>query len=170
MIVSVSVVLVAPERLLKELPPLVLTCHWTVGAGLPVAAAVNAARHGGSSASEMPVAGPSRPPERGCARRGPRYTPGWTAPPVAPPTRSAARGTSERLGVPRSGAEGPGLGPFSAPLCLMVGRFPVGAVVALSSPRFYGVSASTRKSPSRKHSEVRFSVIMRRNLLLRSLP
>jgi len=38
--VKVNVVLVAPETLEKVLPPLVLTCHWTVGAGLPLAAAV----------------------------------------------------------------------------------------------------------------------------------
>src|SRR6266581_917849 len=41
--VNVSVVRVAPAILLKLTPPSVLTCHWTVGAGVPVAAAVNEA-------------------------------------------------------------------------------------------------------------------------------
>ena len=36
-------VLVAFEILLQLDPPLVLTCHWTVGVGLPVAAAVKLA-------------------------------------------------------------------------------------------------------------------------------
>ena len=36
----VSVVAVAPAILLKVPPPLVLSCHWTVGAGEPLAAAV----------------------------------------------------------------------------------------------------------------------------------
>jgi len=31
---------VAPETLLQEEPPLVLTCHCTVGVGVPLAAAV----------------------------------------------------------------------------------------------------------------------------------
>lgn len=39
--VNVSVVLVAPEMSLKVAPPSVLTCHCTVGAGEPVAAALN---------------------------------------------------------------------------------------------------------------------------------
>jgi hypothetical protein len=38
--VTFSDVLVAPEMSLKDAPPLVLTCHCTVGAGLPLAAAV----------------------------------------------------------------------------------------------------------------------------------
>jgi len=37
------VVFVAFEILLQLEPPLVLTCHWTVGVGLPVAAAVKLA-------------------------------------------------------------------------------------------------------------------------------
>ena len=37
---SVKVVLVAPLMLLQVEPPSVLTCHCTVGVGLPVAAAV----------------------------------------------------------------------------------------------------------------------------------
>ena len=41
--VNVNVVEVAPAILLKLTPPSVLTCHWTVGAGVPVAAAVNEA-------------------------------------------------------------------------------------------------------------------------------
>src|SRR6266568_1174167 len=41
--VNVSVVEVAPAISLKLTPPSVLTCHWTVGAGVPVAAAVNEA-------------------------------------------------------------------------------------------------------------------------------
>jgi hypothetical protein len=39
----VNVVLVAPEMSLKEPPPFVLSCHCTVGAGLPLAAAVKLA-------------------------------------------------------------------------------------------------------------------------------
>src|SRR5207244_2286903 len=39
----VRVGLVAPARLLKLLPPSVLTCHCTVGAGVPLAAAVKVA-------------------------------------------------------------------------------------------------------------------------------
>ena len=35
-----SVVLVAPGTFANAAPPLVLTCHWTVGVGLPLAAAV----------------------------------------------------------------------------------------------------------------------------------
>jgi hypothetical protein len=38
--VKLSVVEVAPERLLNVAPPSVLTCHCTVGVGEPVAAAV----------------------------------------------------------------------------------------------------------------------------------
>jgi hypothetical protein len=38
-----SVVEVAPATSLKVAPPSVLTCHWTVGAGLPPAAAVKEA-------------------------------------------------------------------------------------------------------------------------------
>ena len=38
---SVSVVLVAPLMALQVRPPSVLTCHCTVGVGLPLAAAVN---------------------------------------------------------------------------------------------------------------------------------
>ncbi len=38
---SVSVVLVAPLMLLNVLPPSVLTCHCTVGVGVPLADAVN---------------------------------------------------------------------------------------------------------------------------------
>src|SRR6266496_3664183 len=41
--VNVSVVEVAPAISLKLRPPSVLTCHWTVGGGVPVAAAVNEA-------------------------------------------------------------------------------------------------------------------------------
>src|SRR6266702_1550805 len=41
--VNVSVVEVAPAISLKLTPPSVLTCHWTVGGGVPVAAAVNEA-------------------------------------------------------------------------------------------------------------------------------
>jgi hypothetical protein len=37
---SVSVVPVAPEMFEYDEPPLLLTCHCTVGVGLPVAAAV----------------------------------------------------------------------------------------------------------------------------------
>jgi hypothetical protein len=37
---NVSVVEVAPATLLNVTPPSVLTCHWTVGAGFPLAAAV----------------------------------------------------------------------------------------------------------------------------------
>jgi len=40
-LVRVSAVLVAPEMLANVLPPLVLTCHCTVGVGSPLAAAVN---------------------------------------------------------------------------------------------------------------------------------
>ena len=40
-LVRVSAVLVAPEMLANVLPPLVLTCHCTVGLGSPLAAAVN---------------------------------------------------------------------------------------------------------------------------------
>src|SRR6516225_6677449 len=40
-LVSVSVVLVAPLMLVNVLPPSVLTCHCTVGVGLPVAVAMN---------------------------------------------------------------------------------------------------------------------------------
>ena len=36
-------VLVAPEMLLKVEPPSMLTCHCTVGVGLPLAAAVKVA-------------------------------------------------------------------------------------------------------------------------------
>src|SRR5262245_31928745 len=39
--VTVNEVLVSPGMLLKMEPPSVLTCHCTVGAGLPFAAAVN---------------------------------------------------------------------------------------------------------------------------------
>ena len=42
-VVKLSVGEVAPGTLLKVAPPLVLTNHWTVGAGWPVAAAVNVA-------------------------------------------------------------------------------------------------------------------------------
>ena len=42
-VVKLSVVEVAPERLLKVAPPSVLTCHCTVGVGEPVAAAVKVA-------------------------------------------------------------------------------------------------------------------------------
>lgn len=38
--VNVRVVEVAPVTLLNVVPPFVLTCHWTVGAGFPLAAAV----------------------------------------------------------------------------------------------------------------------------------
>jgi len=41
--VNVSVVEVAPAISLKLTPPSVLACHWTVGGGVPVAAAVNEA-------------------------------------------------------------------------------------------------------------------------------
>src|SRR5439155_12502765 len=37
---KVSVELVAPAISLNVTPPSVLTCHWTVGAGLPLAAAL----------------------------------------------------------------------------------------------------------------------------------
>src|SRR5215469_16477569 len=40
-LVSVSVVLVAPLMLPNVLPPSVLTCHCTVGVGLPLAATAN---------------------------------------------------------------------------------------------------------------------------------
>src|SRR5438874_1955631 len=40
---SVNVVLVAPVMLLNVLPPSVLTCHCTVGVGVPPAAAVKVA-------------------------------------------------------------------------------------------------------------------------------
>jgi hypothetical protein len=40
---KLRVVEVAPPMLLKVPPPSVLTCHWTVGAGKPLAAAVNVA-------------------------------------------------------------------------------------------------------------------------------
>ena len=39
--VNVSVVEVAPGTLVNVVPPSVLTCHCTVGAGVPVAAALN---------------------------------------------------------------------------------------------------------------------------------
>ena len=42
-VLRVRVVLVAPEMLLKVEPPSVLTCHCTVGVGLPLAAAVKVA-------------------------------------------------------------------------------------------------------------------------------
>ena len=42
-VVKVSVVLVAPLRSVKVTPPLVLICHCTVGAGVPLAAAVKLA-------------------------------------------------------------------------------------------------------------------------------
>src|SRR5207245_9834625 len=41
--VNVSVVEVAPAISLKLTPPSVLACHWAVGSGAPVAAAVNEA-------------------------------------------------------------------------------------------------------------------------------
>ena len=41
--VTVSVVLVAPGMLLQVVPPSVLTCHCTVGAGSPPAAATKVA-------------------------------------------------------------------------------------------------------------------------------
>jgi hypothetical protein len=41
--VKLSVVPVSPERSLQFDPLLVLTCHWTVGVGVPLAAAVNVA-------------------------------------------------------------------------------------------------------------------------------
>jgi hypothetical protein len=41
--VTDSVVEVAPEIFVKLVPPFVLTCHCTVGVGLPLAAAVNVA-------------------------------------------------------------------------------------------------------------------------------
>jgi hypothetical protein len=40
---TVSVVAVGPLMLLQEDPPSVLTCHWTVGVGSPLAAALNVA-------------------------------------------------------------------------------------------------------------------------------
>src|SRR5204862_1088832 len=40
-VVNVYVVLVAPTTLLNAPPPSVLTCHCTVGVGLPFAVAVN---------------------------------------------------------------------------------------------------------------------------------
>jgi len=40
---KLSVVDVAPAMLVNVVPPLVLTCHCTVGVGLPDAAAVNVA-------------------------------------------------------------------------------------------------------------------------------
>jgi hypothetical protein len=42
-VAKVNVVLVAPGILLNDAPPLVLTCHCTVGVGLPPAAAVKVA-------------------------------------------------------------------------------------------------------------------------------
>ena len=42
-VVKLSVVDVAPVMLLNVVPPLVLTCHCTVGVGCPLAAAVNVA-------------------------------------------------------------------------------------------------------------------------------
>jgi hypothetical protein len=42
-VVNVSVVEVAPTTLLNVVPPFVLTCHCTVGAGYPLAAAVKVA-------------------------------------------------------------------------------------------------------------------------------
>ena len=42
-VVNVSVVELAPAKSLNDVPPFVLTCHCTVGAGLPLAAAVNVA-------------------------------------------------------------------------------------------------------------------------------
>jgi len=39
-LLMVNVVLVAPEMLLNVPPPFVLSCHCTVGAGVPLAAAV----------------------------------------------------------------------------------------------------------------------------------
>ncbi len=42
-VTKLSVVEVAPATFVKVVPPLVLTCHWTVGVGLPLAAAVNVA-------------------------------------------------------------------------------------------------------------------------------
>ena len=39
--VKLYVVEVAPLMLVNVVPPLLLTCHWTVGVGLPLAAAVN---------------------------------------------------------------------------------------------------------------------------------
>jgi hypothetical protein len=41
--VNVRVVEAAPGTLLKVAPPSVLTCHWTVGAGIPLADEVNEA-------------------------------------------------------------------------------------------------------------------------------
>ena len=41
--VSVNVEFVCPARLLNVAPPSVLSCHCTVGAGVPLAAAVNVA-------------------------------------------------------------------------------------------------------------------------------
>ena len=41
--VTVRVVLVAPEISLQMVPPFVLTCHWTVGVGFPLAAALKVA-------------------------------------------------------------------------------------------------------------------------------
>ncbi len=42
-VTKLSVVEVAPATFVKVVPPLVLTCHWTVGVGLPLAATVNVA-------------------------------------------------------------------------------------------------------------------------------
>src|SRR4051812_29275313 len=42
-VLNVSVVVVAPAMLVKVLPPSVLTCHCTVGVGVPLAAAVKVA-------------------------------------------------------------------------------------------------------------------------------
>src|SRR5947209_3739728 len=42
-VAKLRVVEVAPEKLLKLAPPSVLTCHWTVGAGVPLAAALKVA-------------------------------------------------------------------------------------------------------------------------------
>ena len=42
-VVNVKLVLVAPALSVKLIPPSVLTCHWTVGAGLPLAVAVKLA-------------------------------------------------------------------------------------------------------------------------------
>lgn len=43
MVVKLRVVLVAPATFVNDVPPFVLTCHCTVGAGDPVAAAVKVA-------------------------------------------------------------------------------------------------------------------------------
>ena len=43
---KVNVVAVAPGILMKVAPPSLLTCHWTVGAGSPVVAAVKVTRRG----------------------------------------------------------------------------------------------------------------------------